>query len=674
MIEETFAQEVKEPNITNQPDNNEEPEYKGKNPFKKIKNRLKNGIHIKKPTKKQIIIIILCIIALAITIGNIVKKINNADNDKTEYKMLTVQRMDIQSTVDGSSVIEANDTYDVTALVQGEILADHFEEGDIVKKDQLLYEIDSEDAARDVQTAKNKLIKSQQAYSDAIRKKVDTVKTNTYSEKAQQNAIKKALNSYDSAVRSLEDIQNSYNNLSISANYGGVVEEVLVSKGDNINVGTKIAKVCNTEILKIQLPFNESDANNISVGEEAILTIASSGDKLTGVVDHISGAETATNAHAVVKYVTINVTNPGGLTINDKASAMVGEYACSDIAAFEYSDEGYITAKSSGTLNDIYLEKNDLISVGQNIGSIESDTITKQLEDGKDNVETSQMNVDEAYDNLEKLIINNDTYSLDSSVQAAKLELDDSRLNLEQAQEKLEDYQVKAPIDGTIITKNKKSGDKLETGNSSATEPMAVIYDMSTLKVQLSVDETDIRSVKAGQDVTITADAVNGTFTGKVTKVGVNGTSENGVTTYPVDITINEYGDLLPGMNVDCVIVVESAENVLAIESEGLQRGNVVYVAGEKTEDNDKAPEGYRSVKVETGINNSTFVEIKSGLKEGDTVCGAEIATGVEASGDQQNQNQMMGGEMGGMHGGMSGGMPPGGSRSGGGNAGGGPR
>ena len=48
----------------------------------------------------------------------------------------------------------------------------------------------------------------------------------------------------------------------------------------------------------------------------------------------------------------------------------------------------------------------------------------------------------------------------------------------------------------------------------------------------------------------MTADAVQGTFTGTVTKVGVNGTSENGVTTYPVDIAIQDYGDLLPGMRI----------------------------------------------------------------------------------------------------------------------------
>ena len=78
-------------------------------------------------------------------------------------------------------------------------------------------------------------------------------------------------------------------------------------------------------------------------------------------------------------------------------------------------------------------------------------------------------------------------------------------------------------------------------------------------------------------------------------------------------------------MNIDAEIVIEKAENILIIPSECLNRGNIVYVKGEKTDKEDSAPEGYKSVKVETGIANTSFVEIKSGLKEGETVRGREI-------------------------------------------------
>lgn len=679
MSEDILADEVKKDDTFDDDFENDYQEYEGKNPFKKLKSKIKHGMGGRKLSKKTIIIGIICIIAAVAVGSGVVKKLRGGKESETTYASLTVQRMNIEKTVDGSSVIEANDTYDVTALVQGEILSDTFEEGDVVTKDQLLYSIDSEDAEKSVQTAKNALLKAQQSYSDAIRKKADTVKTNTYSEKAQQNAITKALNAYDSAVRSYNSAETDYNDLSVPADFGGIVAEVYVTKGQNINiVGTNIAKVYKTDTMKIQIPFNEADAAGIKSGDEAVLTLAGSGEKLKGVVESVSDAEVATNAHAVMKYVKIKVDNPGGLTVNDKASATVGDFACSDLGTFEYGDVAYISAKVSGTIKDVYVEKNDVVTAGESVALIESDTIENQYADAEDSVENAQLDIDEAYDNLEKLIIENDTYSLDSSIQTAKLSLDDARLELEKAEETLDDYKIKAPIDGTIITKNKKAGDKLEQNNSSSNEPMAVIYDMSTLKVQLTIDETEIHSIEVGQEVTITADAVQGTFTGTVTKVGVNGTSENGVTTYPVDIAIQDYGDLLPGMNVDCVIVVESAENVLAIPAEGLQRGNVVYVEGEKTEENDRAPEGYHSISVETGISNDTFVEIKAGLEEGDTICGSEMGSGIEAVGEQDMQSMMGGGMSGGMGGGMpggGGGMPAGGGgMSGGGGMGGGPR
>ena len=55
------------------------------------------------------------------------------------------------------------------------------------------------------------------------------------------------------------------------------------------------------------------------------------------------------------------------------------------------------------------------------------------------------------------------------------------------------------------------------------------------------------------------------TFTGVVERVGINGTTTDGFTNYPVTITLTEYGDLKPGMNVSATILCETAENVLCV-------------------------------------------------------------------------------------------------------------
>lgn len=617
----------------------------------------------KKSKKKKLIIFACCAAAAAIAVFAVVK-MTQKKSGAVEYEIVKVERRDITRSVNGSSTLEANDTYNVTALVTGEILSDTFNEGDIVTKDQLLYQIDSEDAERSVNNAQNSLSRAQQSYADAVKKKTDTIAANSNSEKTTKNSVTKALENLETAKRNLSTAQDNAANLTISANYTGTVKEVLVKEGSNVNDGTALASIYDDSRLKIQIPFNESEASAIAVGSTAELTIASSGDKLYGTVTGIAGSTAATNAHAIVRYVTVVVDNPGGLKAGESASAVINGVACNDLGSFENYEEGYLTAKSSGRLDALYLAENDYITAGQVIGYIDSDSTRNSLQSAQASVKTAQLDVNDAYTRLEQLVIDNDTYSLDSSISNARIELDNARLSLETAQKKLEDYKITAPIDGTIIVKNNKAGDKLEQNNNSSSEPMAIIYDMSVLKVQLDVDESDIQDVEVGQSVRISADAADGMFTGTVTKVGINGTSSNGVTVYPVEITIEDYGTLLPGMNVDCVIEISSVHDVLAIPVSALQRGSRVYVKGDKTDENDKAPDGFHTVKVETGATDSSYIEIKSGLDEGTELCGAIKSSGVEARGNGQQSQQMQGG-MGGPPGGGMGGGGYGGNRGG---------
>ncbi|MBQ4086617.1 MAG: efflux RND transporter periplasmic adaptor subunit, partial [Clostridia bacterium] len=245
------------------------------------------------------------------------------------------------------------------------------------------------------------------------------------------------------------------------------------------------------------------------------------------------------------------------------------------------------------------------------------------------------------------------------------LSLKESKLSRDNAQKKLEDYTITAPISGTVIEKNVKAGDKLDNQNVSTV--MAVIYDMSALECELSVDELDIKNVTLGQKVTITSDALeNKVYNGEVTNISINGTTENGVTTYPVTINITDFDEaLLPGMNIDATIITSQAENVLSVPVSAVQRGNTVYVKGEKTDEADRAPEGYKSVTVQTGIYNDTFIEITSGISEGDFVW----VPPVDTSSDFADLMRGMGGGMpgGGMGGGGMGGGGMGGPPSGGG-------
>ena len=126
-------------------------------------------------------------------------------------------------------------------------------------------------------------------------------------------------------------------------------------------------------------------------------------------------------------------------------------------------------------------------------------------------------------------------------------------------------------------------------------------------------------------------------------------------------IRIDETDGLLPGMSVDATITLDSAEDVLAIPAAALNRGDTVLLTADSPSAANaldlEAPEGYVYVAVETGTSDDSYIEITSGLQEGDTVAY------LPAAGSGGSDGAMM---MGGME--MAGGaMPSGGMPSGGG-------
>lgn len=727
-----------------------------KNPLKKIPALVKN-INPKKMNKKQLII--TGVIALAIIAGGavLIKKLGGKNTEMMNNTLVAVERRDIQNTVSGSSVIQPKDSYSLTAMVEGEILSDTFNEGDIVKKGDVLYRIDDETAQKSLTSAQNGLEKAQRNYENAVKEKAISDKTTPATIQSAQNSVTKAQQSYNEALE-------AYNNLSVKSTASGTVSEVFVEKGDSVNSGAKIAAVYSDTYMKIRLPFNENDMGSIRVGSGATVTVAGDGSEIWGSVSEISSGGVTTSSNAIVRYVTIEVKNPGALGKGDMGTAVINGVACNDAGSFEYINETSITAETSGKVISLNIDENDKIYKGQTIAKLESDDALTKLNNAK-------MELTEAQNSLTKTKLENDGTSAENSLKNAKAELEDAKINLEKAQKTLDDYTITAPIDGTIVTKNKKAGDNIKNGNSSSdTNVMAEIYDLSSLKFQMDVDETEVGEIEVGQSVTITADAVEGEFYGTVEKVGIDGTSSNGVTTYPIDVVITDYGELLPGMNITAEIVVGESLDTLAIPVSAVHRGNIVYVkddgaksdeekapenksgeepngvppaprgerpagapqmgegeqpegmpprgeraqgerpegapdmsgggrtnsksdAGSEAEQSEgkaesgsankensnersdklpgaaNVPEGYKAVRVEIGINDSEYIEILSGLEEGQEVLVQTVASSGE---NGEEQMPMMGGPMGGgMPGGMGGPPMGGGMPGGGGNMGG---
>lgn len=473
----------------------------------------------------------------------------------------TVIRQNITSTLSSSGTISPKDTYSITSMSEGEVVQADFEEGDRVEAGQILYRIDASSMESKLSSA--------------------------------SNSLERAQSSYDTAVSDYNEAVGKYSGNTYKATKSGYIKQLYIEAGDKVASNTQIADIYNDQIMKIKVPFLNMEAAAIAPGSPAVLTLSDTLEQLDGTVLSVSSMDEALTGGRLVRYVTIQVANPGGLTADMTATAAVGDFVSSGDGTFSATVDTVLAADLSSNVEveALLVNEGDFVSVGSPIFSMKASTAEKLIKTYKDSMDNAQASLEQAQS------------SLDST------------------QNTYDDYTITAPISGTVIKKSYKVGDKVQNGSSASA--LAVIYDMSSVTFQMNIDELDISNVKTGQTVEVTADAFeNEKFSGKVTNISLEGTSSNGVTYYPVTVTLDEVGGLLPGMNVDGVIIVDSVENALAVPADALQRGNLVYVKDDSvTEAQGRVPAGFREVKVGTGLISSDYVEIVSGdLQEGDVV------------------------------------------------------
>ena len=455
----------------------------------------------------------------------------------------TVQRRDLTVAVSGTGTVTPIDSYYLKPLVTGEVLEAPFEVGDRVEKGQLLYRLDAKDAEMSIQQA--------------------------------ELSVRQARKSYDDLA----------SNLTVRAGGAGVVQKVLVQKGDLVSPGTPVAEVADTSTLTVTLPFHSAEAQSIRAGQSAQVTVAGTLETLSGTVESVSSAELVGAGGALVRNVKIRVSNPGALTAANSATAAVGDIACAGSANFEEALRQTVVAQASGEVTDVAVTAGSKVSAGSALATLGGTAAQSSLED-------------------------------------MAIALENAQLALQRSQDALENYTITAPISGTVIEKNVKAGDNVNNIEAGA---LAVIYDLSYLKLEMNISELDLSKVAAGQPVDITADAIPGeVFEGRVDRVSINGTTTNGFTTYPATILLEDYGELNPGMNVSADIVVEQVKNTLSIPAAAVQRGDTVLVPLEGCLSPDGAsvldPTKTEERTVTLGGGDGEYVEITSGLNEGDTV------------------------------------------------------
>ena len=452
----------------------------------------------------------------------------------------------ITNSLTGSGTLQPANSYTVTTLIEGEVLSADFEEGDMVEQDSVLYEIDSEDAAANIEKAQISLSQAQRSYDDAA------------------------------------DARN------VRTKIGGEVSSFAVAAGDAVQAGQTVATVRDTSVMLLAVDFPAAEAQSFAVGQAAQVMPDTTFEVLNGTIRSVSGADPSGDASLMTCTVTIAVPNAGSLTTAQAAVAQVNGVSSLNSAHFAYQREETVVAAASGTVSELCVREGSTVRQNDVLLRITGKDLDKQAQNAADNLRSAE-------------------------------------LRMSSAERNISHYTIDAPISGTIVDKKVKAGDKL-SANDTAMQNLCTIYDMSYLEMKLNVDELKIRSLKVGQEVDITADAVPGeTYKGVISSILVAGTTANGSTSYPVTVRIDDMGELLPGMNATAKITTASVKNVLALPNAALVRGSYVLVTRDSpsaanAETSMTAPDGYVYVKVTAGISDDDYIEVKSGLQEGDTI------------------------------------------------------
>ncbi|NLM75022.1 MAG: HlyD family efflux transporter periplasmic adaptor subunit [Clostridiaceae bacterium] len=222
-----------------------------------------------------------------------------------------------------------------------------------------------------------------------------------------------------------------------------------------------------------------------------------------------------------------------------------------------------------------------------------------------------------AYDNaLMSLEIAQKNYDLtlemvEQNVRTAKHQLDQARASYSTLEKQLEDTKVYAEIDGEVDKIYVEENDSLTMGAK-----IMDIINYEDLQVTIKVDEYDLRAVTLDKEAEVIVSALDKTVNGRITDISRQAMVVNGVSYFPTTITIESSEDLRVGMSVEVRVLNHDIKDAVTVTMKALQfdaeNKPFVYVR----DSDGKVQTKY----VETGVNDGTIVEIKSGVNSGDII------------------------------------------------------
>jgi HlyD family secretion protein len=361
-------------------------------------------------------------------------------------------------------------------------------------------------------------------------------------------------------------------------------------------------------------PLDSSQLGTAEVGDIARSVVA------TGKVQPITEVEVKSKASGIVTKLDtdINQTVSKGQVLAQLDQEEILDQVAAQKAQLAAAQSSARSATAAVAFDQVAAEAPDL--------PMFQHSYQRALEMEKDGV-LSQQAMDDAHQKYLAALNIRDKAVAQIAVDKAKehqadAQVQQAQASLNQLEEQLSYTTVTSPIDGVVLSRDVQVGDAVSSIlvlGSTATLVMT-LGDTHQVYVKGKVDESDIAKVYLGQAARIKVQSFpNKSFAGRVTKIAPLGVEKDNVTTFEVQISIdNPGGELKANMTANGEIVLEEHKNTLSIPEQAVlydkDRNASVWIPDTHSKD------GHRVLTIKTGISNGSRIEVLSGLKSGDKV------------------------------------------------------
>ena len=207
-------------------------------------------------------------------------------------------------------------------------------------------------------------------------------------------------------------------------------------------------------------------------------------------------------------------------------------------------------------------------------------------------------------------------------VSEARAQVAQAKAATDRASEDLANATIRAPIRGTVLTRDVELGSPVSSIlnlGANATLVMT-LGDIESVFVRGKVDEADIGRVRLGQTARIRVETFKDkVFSGRVTQISPMGVEKDNVTNFEVRVSIENPGqELKANMTANAEIVLEEHPNALIVPEAAITYDNEKHAFVDLVDATTKT--GRRRVPVSLGVGNGTRIQVLEGVSEGQKI------------------------------------------------------